>query len=208
MHCYPQDISDKTNLYTAIQTNAAYMSLHDGGHPLWLGCHPGYCRNFRTWDAEYWQGAYMVSGENGQRIFNELIKDTRQGCHLMQSVSKIRIHHSGIHLAKALLCSELTFIENQIDRTPYWSLIVLVQFWGETLIIDIMIITWINDICMSNDKHCCECSDKFHVAESVPVWLLHCRVIKRRKQAREHRLCLLLRPIWHDRVQLCERESI
>ncbi|XP_020620833.1 tauropine dehydrogenase-like isoform X2 [Orbicella faveolata] len=31
MRCYPQDISDKTNLYTAIQTNAAYQGLK---HPV------------------------------------------------------------------------------------------------------------------------------------------------------------------------------
>lgn len=31
MRCYPQDISDKTNLYTAIQTNAAYQALK---HPV------------------------------------------------------------------------------------------------------------------------------------------------------------------------------
>ena len=31
MRCYPEDISDKTNLYTAIQTNAAYQGLK---HPV------------------------------------------------------------------------------------------------------------------------------------------------------------------------------
>lgn len=31
MRCYPQDIADKTNLYTAIQTNAAYQGLK---HPV------------------------------------------------------------------------------------------------------------------------------------------------------------------------------
>lgn len=31
MRCYPHDISDKTNLYTAIQTNAAYQGLK---HPV------------------------------------------------------------------------------------------------------------------------------------------------------------------------------
>ena len=31
MRCYPQDISDKTKLYTAIQTNAAYQGLK---HPV------------------------------------------------------------------------------------------------------------------------------------------------------------------------------
>lgn len=31
MRCYPQDIPDKTNLYTAIQTNAAYQGLK---HPV------------------------------------------------------------------------------------------------------------------------------------------------------------------------------
>ena len=31
MRCYPQDISDKTNLHTAIQTNAAYQGLK---HPV------------------------------------------------------------------------------------------------------------------------------------------------------------------------------
>lgn len=31
MRCYPRDISDKTNLYTAIQTNAAYQGLK---HPV------------------------------------------------------------------------------------------------------------------------------------------------------------------------------
>ena len=31
MRCYPGDISDKTNLYTAIQTNAAYQGLK---HPV------------------------------------------------------------------------------------------------------------------------------------------------------------------------------
>lgn len=31
MRCYPQDIGDKTNLYTAIQTNAAYQGLK---HPV------------------------------------------------------------------------------------------------------------------------------------------------------------------------------
>ena len=31
MRCYPEDISDKTNLYTAIQTNAACQGLK---HPV------------------------------------------------------------------------------------------------------------------------------------------------------------------------------
>ena len=31
MRCYPEDISDKTNLYTAIQTNAEYQGLK---HPV------------------------------------------------------------------------------------------------------------------------------------------------------------------------------
>ena len=31
MRCYPEDISDKTNLYTAIQTNAAYQGLKHPG---------------------------------------------------------------------------------------------------------------------------------------------------------------------------------
>ena len=31
MRCYPEDISDKTNLYTAIRTNAAYQGLK---HPV------------------------------------------------------------------------------------------------------------------------------------------------------------------------------
>ena len=144
MHCYPQDISDKTNLYTAIQTNAAYQGLklpvkttEDGKFV------PDFTYPYMTEDIPYGlaviRGIAEISGLETpnidkvltwcqEKMGKEYLMNSRQGCHLMQSASKMRIHHSGIHLVKALLCSELTFIENQIDWTPYWSLIVLVQF--------------------------------------------------------------------------------